>query len=330
MVERLVTSSLPLDEVGRLAAWVALFTRRGDVFLLHGDLGAGKTEFSRALIRSLTGDVRLEVSSPTFPLLQVYETKRFRVSHFDLYRLKGDDLDEIGLEDALRAGIAIVEWPDRAPFFQPATRLEIAIEDGASEVERRLTLEAFGGWRDRLARMREAMHFARRHGGGSASPSYLQGDASTRAYARLRVAGRPLVLMDSPRQPDGPPVRDGLPYSRIARLAENVRPFVAIGTWLRAQGVSAPEIVAHDLERGFLLLEDLGDRVYGREVAAGLAHQKELWLAAVDVLLHLRRMPVPEVLPLPDGSGHALASFDRAALEIEVELLLDWFWPAVK
>lgn len=330
MVERLVTGSLSLEAVGRLAAWIALFCRPGDAILLSGDLGAGKTELSRALIRSIAGDPGLEVASPTFPLLQIYDTSRFRVCHFDLYRLKGGDLDEIGLEDSLHGGIAIVEWPDRAPSFRPAARLEIALSDGAGEAERNLTLEAFGGWRARLARLREAAEFLRRSGVADAPPSYLQGDASPRAYARITLDGRPLVLMDAPRQPDGPPVRNGLPYSQIARLAENVRPFVAIGAWLHKQGVSAPEIVAHDLDRGFLLLEDLGDRVFGREVAAGPAHQRELWRAAVDVLLHLRRVEVPAVLPLPDGTCHALPSFDRAALEIETELLLDWYWPATK
>ena len=330
MVERFVTGSLSLDAVGRLAAMIALYCRRGDAILLSGDLGAGKTELSRALIRALAGDPGLEVASPTFPLLQVYETGRFRVSHFDLYRLKGDDLDEIGLEDSLRHGIAIVEWPDRAASFRPDTRLEIALSDGASEAERNLTLEAFGAWQARLARLKETTEFLRLNGAADITPRYLQGDASTRAYARLERAGRPLVLMDAPRQPDGPPVRGGLPYSQIARLAENVRPFVAIGLWLRAQGVSAPEIVAHDLDRGFLLLEDLGERVFGREIAADPARQRELWRAAVDVLLHLRRVEVPASLPLPDGTGHVLPSFDRAALEIETELLLDWYWPAVK
>jgi hypothetical protein len=330
MVERFVTGSLSLDAVGRLAAWIALYARRGDTILLFGDLGAGKTELSRAIVRAIAANPGLEVASPTFPLLQVYDTRRFRVSHFDLYRLKGDDLGEIDLEGCLRDGIAIVEWPDRAPSFRPATRLEITLGDGSSEVERNLKLVAFGGWQARFSRLREAADFLVRCGAADAIPSYLQGDASTRTYARVQRDGRPLVLMDAPRQPDGPPVRDGLPYSRIARLAESVRPFVAIGEWLRLQGVSAPEIVAHDLDRGFLLIEDLGDRVFGREVAAGPARQRELWRAAVDVLLHLRCVEVPALLPLADGTAHALPSFDRAALEVETELLLDWYWPAVK
>jgi aminoglycoside/choline kinase family phosphotransferase len=158
----------------------------------------------------------------------------------------------------------------------------------------------------------------------------LRGDASTRSYARLSDGAGTVLLMDAPIQPDGPPIRDGLSYSRIARLAENmVRPFVAIGSMLRDAGLSAPRMEAFDLDRGLLLVEDLGNRGFASELAAG-ASQAELWRAAIDVLIRLRRVPVPARLPLPDGTGYTLPRRDRAAFEIELELLLDWHWPAVK
>jgi hypothetical protein len=139
-----------------------------------------------------------------------------------------------------------------------------------------------------------------------------------------------MLLMDAPIQPDGPPIRDGQSYSRIARLAENmVRPFVAIGSVLRRAGLSAPAVEAFDLDKGLLLVEDLGDRVFTSEIAGG-APQGELWRAAVDALIRLRGVPVPPSLPLPDGSGYVLPRRDRAAFEIEIELLLDWHWPALK
>jgi aminoglycoside/choline kinase family phosphotransferase len=84
-----------------------------------------------------------------------------------------------------------------------------------------------------------------------------------------------------------------------------------------------------DLDKGLLLVEDLGDRGFGREVAAG-ASQAELYRAAVDALIALRGVAVPASMPLPDGSRHVLPRRDRAAFEIEIELLLDWYWPAVK
>jgi aminoglycoside/choline kinase family phosphotransferase len=135
--------------------------------------------------------------------------------------------------------------------------------------------------------------------------------------------------MKSPKMPDGPPVRGGKPYSAIAHLAEDVKPFVAVATALRAAGFGVPEILAHDLEQGFLVIEDLGDRLYGAEIAVG-ADAGELYRAATDVLVALRQFPVPDRLPLPDGTAHVLPPYDGGALQIEVELLLDWFWPLVK
>src|SRR5262249_35197957 len=147
---------------------------------------------------------------------------------------------------------------------------------------------------------------------------------------RLSHPDRTALLMDAPRQPDGPPVRDGKSYSQLACLAEDmVRPFVAIGAVLRGAGLSAPGVLASDLDASLLLVEDLDDRLYGREIAAG-ASQAELWRAAADALVHLRRIPVPAQLSLPDGSSYRLPRRDRAAFEIEIELLLDWLWPEIK
>ena len=149
---------------------------------------------------------------------------------------------------------------------------------------------------------------------------------------RGSIRGRETVLlMDAPHQPDGPPVRGGRPYSRIAHLADDdmVRPFMAVGAVLQGAGLSAPARLAFDLDKGLLLVEDLGDRAFGREIAAG-ASQAELWRAAVDALIALRGVPVPASLPLPDGTGYTLPRRDREAFEIEIELLLDWYWPALE
>jgi aminoglycoside/choline kinase family phosphotransferase len=108
-----------------------------------------------------------------------------------------------------------------------------------------------------------------------------------------------------------------------------VRPYVAVGSMLRDAGLSAPAVEAFDLEKGMLLVEDLGNRGFAAELAAG-ASQAVLWRAAVDVLIALRGVAMPPSLPLPDGTGYALPRRDRAAFEIEVELLLDWYWSAVK
>ncbi len=331
-----MTSSLDrdLDErgVGRLAELTAFKLQRGDVVLLKGDLGAGKTTFARALIRGLLGDTRAEVPSPTFSLAQIYETPRLTLMHADLYRLGSEtETHEIGLDEALRTGAVVVEWPERAPGLASGDRFEIEFNLAQNALQRRLRFTGFGAAAARAERIAALFAFLDAQTvWREAHLTYMQGDASARAYARLTMPGTFAILMDAPRQPDGPPVRDGKPYSRIAHLAEDVRPFVAIGHALSRAGLSAPAIHAHDLDTGILIVEDLGDRVYGAELADGRS-QAELYRAAVDTLVAVRaRLPIGAALPLPDGSAYQLPRFDRAALEIELDLLLDWYWPAVK
>jgi N-acetylmuramate 1-kinase len=323
-----------LDETGvvRLADLLALKIRRGDLVALSGEVGAGKTTLARALITALMGEVAAEVPSPTFSLAQPYETPRLAVTHFDFYRLaSAEEAREVGFEEAIADGAAIVEWPDRIAELLPDSRCEIELAQTGNEATRRLTLRGLGSACQWVARIGELMAFlARQECWQGARIAYLQGDASTRSYARLFAADGTAILMDAPIVPDGPPIRAGKSYSRIARLAENmVRPFAAIGAALKDAGLSTPAVEAFDLDRGILLIEDLGDRLFTSEVAAGTS-QSLLWRAAVDALVRLRTLPRPCSLPLPDGSLYALPRRDQAAFEIEIELLLDWYWPALK
>jgi N-acetylmuramate 1-kinase len=114
-------AGLDMADVERLSELVALKLKAGDAVLLRGDLGAGKTTLARALIRALLADADAEVPSPTFPIVQPYSTPRLDVGHFDLYRIGGPgELVEVGFEEALAGGAAIVEWPDRAEDDMPA------------------------------------------------------------------------------------------------------------------------------------------------------------------------------------------------------------------
>lgn len=315
--------------VVRLAGRIALKLAVGDVVALSGDLGAGKTTFARALIRALLGDAEAEIPSPTFSLVQTYAAPRLELAHLDLYRIAGDDdLIELGFDELIAAGAVIVEWPERAPGLVAASRLDIHLAQGTLPEQRTLRLVGRGAWAPRLARLAAMSDFLDRSPPWHvAKATYLQGDASARAYARLSDSVRTAILMDQPRQPDGPPIRDGQPYSRIAHLAEDVRPFVAVARALRDAGLSAPEIYAADLDRGFLVLEDFGDRVFGAEIAS--TSQAELWRAATDTLLALAAVPVPDAIRLSDGTAHRVPPQDASVLGIEVELLPDWYWRAV-
>jgi tRNA threonylcarbamoyladenosine biosynthesis protein TsaE len=132
-----------------LAASVAALARPGDAILLEGALGAGKTAFARAFLRAASGDPALEVPSPTFTLVQSYDTPRGTVQHFDLWRLDGPGaLAELGWEDA-RDDIVLLEWPDRLAALRPADALTVALYP-TGEGSRRAVLS---GWPDRLGRI---------------------------------------------------------------------------------------------------------------------------------------------------------------------------------
>lgn len=117
-----------------LGAELAATLQPGDLVILQGDLGAGKTALARAIIRALAGDQTMDVPSPTFALVQPYDTARGPVLHADLYRL-GDprEVDELGLTDNPHA-IVLVEWAERAPEIVQAATLavELSIPPGGA------------------------------------------------------------------------------------------------------------------------------------------------------------------------------------------------------
>ena len=240
----------------------------GDLVTLSGDLGAGKTTFARWLIRSMPADPALEVPSPTFTLMQSYDGPRFPIVHADLYRIAGqEELGELGWEEAAEDSLVLVEWPERAGFLVTAERLDIALHlDPASGANYRVAVLT-GLWRmgpEGRARRRDPPTCWPAQAGAMRSGEYLLGDASTRAYERLTLHGETAILMISPKRADGPPVRMGKAYSTIAKLAESVHPFVGMTNGLRAQGLSAPAIIAQDLDTGLLLIEDLQQRARHR------------------------------------------------------------------
>jgi tRNA threonylcarbamoyl adenosine modification protein YjeE len=120
-----------LDATTRLGARIAGGLNPGDAVALWGDLGAGKTTLARAILQAL--GVTEAVPSPTFTLVQSYDTLP-PVAHFDLYRLKhAREMQELGFEDALADGAVLVEWPERAPEALPpeALHVRLGLQDGA-------------------------------------------------------------------------------------------------------------------------------------------------------------------------------------------------------
>jgi tRNA threonylcarbamoyl adenosine modification protein YjeE len=309
----------------RLGEDLALALKAGDVLALHGDLGAGKTALARAIIRALAVSPDLEVPSPTFTLVQSYEA-RLPVQHFDLYRLASpEELDELGFDEAAQAGVAIVEWPERAGHRLPPSAIHVELEQ--RDEGRLASLRAPAELLGRLRRTFAVRDFLDRHGWGSAHRAFLQGDASTRAYETVMREGEaPRILMNAPKQPDGPPIRDGKPYSRIAHLAESVTPFVALAKALRRAGFSAPELYAADLDQGLLMLEHLGESGFLDGSGNPVAHR---YAAAAELLASARARNWPAALEAAPGVIHQIPPYDRGAMMIEVELVVDWYLPAI-
>jgi len=171
-------------------------------------------------------------------------------------------------------------------------------------------------------------------GWGAAASHPLAGDASTRRYERLSLGDRRAILMDAPPAAETAPCPPGasveeraaLGYNALARLAgSKLEAYVCIASELRVARLSAPEIYAHDPGAGFALLEDLGDALFSRAIAAG-DDEATLYQAAVDALLvlHDRRAPLEIVCA---GAKHRLLDYDEAALAAELSLLMDWYWP---
>lgn len=134
----------------RLGGILAALARPGDVIALFGTLGTGKSTLARAFVRALT-DPDEEVPSPTFTLVQSYDSESGTVWHFDLYRLdKPDDAFELGIEEAFADGMCLIEWPDRLDGLLPRSRLDVVLESGPIATARRATLTSRSQWDDRI------------------------------------------------------------------------------------------------------------------------------------------------------------------------------------
>ena len=149
----MVTIELPDESAtAALAARLAALARPGDVIALNGELGAGKTSFARSFIRAR--GAAEEVPSPTFTLVQTYQLPDATVWHFDCYRLRDpEEAWELGIEDAFRDGISLIEWPERLGPLLPKRRLDIALIPGKLPEGRRAKIEAGPEWAERIARL---------------------------------------------------------------------------------------------------------------------------------------------------------------------------------
>lgn len=128
------------EKTCQLAQRIGAMLSPGDIICLVGGIGAGKTHFARCVIQSLL-TVPEDVPSPTFTLVQEYDTDRGPLWHADLYRLTGpDEVVELGLAEAFDTAICLVEWPDRLGDLLPETALTLRFSDGPEDDSRQIDL----------------------------------------------------------------------------------------------------------------------------------------------------------------------------------------------
>jgi tRNA threonylcarbamoyladenosine biosynthesis protein TsaE len=146
MPEQIIVPLPDLAATEALAWRLARVARAGDCILLQGPLGAGKTALARAFLRAAANDPAMEVPSPSFTLVQTYDTMIGPVFHYDLWRLNGpNSLTELGWEDALDA-IVLVEWPERLGPQRPEGALTVTLRLGDGEAREATVM----GWVERL------------------------------------------------------------------------------------------------------------------------------------------------------------------------------------
>jgi hypothetical protein len=321
--------STSLSATEALARKLSLWARPGLAILLSGDLGAGKSAFARAFIRALAlDDKEFDVPSPSFSLIQTYETIRVPVAHVDLYRIQSpSEVAELGLEELIEKYLLIVEWPERLRKNISPDCLEISFS-GSGDV-RDIKFVATGKWVKILKRDELINGFVDQSEMNGGTRYFFEGDASFRRYERIVTATSTMLLMDMPSRPDGPVVRNGKSYSAIAHLAEGIGAVVAINDYLFDLDYSASKIYEVDIKNGLALIEPLGNNVFGKMIARG-EDMREPMKTAVEVLADMAARDWPSNVTVRGGSDHHIANYDLDAMMIEVELLISWFWPLNK
>ncbi len=311
----------------RLANRLADFLQPGDCLALSGEIGTGKTTLARALIRALSDDPELEVPSPSFSLVQSYQTPSMLVTHADFYRIGNPaEIEELGLQEAAENGLLVLEWPEKMGANLPAHRLDVTLELSMrnGREQRGATLTAYGAMVARFNAWRQIGAFLMDAGFDDAERVTVQGDASGRRYERLITPDGSAILMIAPPRIDNKLLRQGRSYLQIAHLSETVHAFSAIAKALRAKGFRAPAIIAESLDQGLLVTEDLGSD--GITDANGPIPER--YIATAETLADIHAVDWPDETPVDETRTHKLLAYDLEAYLIEVELLLDWYIPA--
>lgn len=295
------------EETAKLAHQVARFLLAGDVILLKGSLGAGKSFFARSLIRAL-GCRQQHIQSPSFTLMNTYDDTRLPLAHVDLFRINTvEEMADLALEPFFKHGVVVIEWPEKVPMDSfPETALHISVDDRGGE-DRLFTLEG-KSWEKRLGFIDESLRRPSTEKGRANFLTEITGrkgdvispvsaDASFRSYWRVRLPEGNRIIMDAP-----PPL-------------EEIDRFVEVDRHLARIGVHVPHIYQVDSQKGYALLEDLGDTTFYDAIQKG-ANVQQLYERAVDVLIHIAK-----------SDRAPVANYSLEMVQNEACVFTDWYMP---
>lgn len=325
-----VKLALPdISAVRRFAGWIAPRLNKGDWLLLSGDLGAGKTELARCIIRQIFG-VHTDVPSPTYTLIQHYESPEIKLLHTDLYRLESsEEIAELGLLDETDS-IVLVEWPEKLGVYMPEKAVTIHLEDVG--FIRQCTLHVapdnadfFHGLDDFINREKVLTDFLEKNGYGQAVRTTLAGDASSRRYERLEMDNKRFILMDWPALPN-----ENDDYKAKVFLSKSVTDFRDICAYLIRCGLSAPEIYAQDDAQGLLVLEDFGQHNFTETIDAKDPHLPILYHESIMALAALYHHADTENPQTNARQFSTPVRYDKAIILTEIQKFIDWYMPSLE
>ncbi len=309
-----------------LAELLGPYLDNGDLVTLTGDLGAGKTMFARGLIRFLTGQPKLAITSPTYLLIQEYQGISANIVHADLYRLASpDELIEISFSELSEAAISIVEWADRYPQLGTAARFQIEFKNlnNLNPSSRHITITAEQTDLNAIHSQYEIYRFLAVHNWEDANRSLIAGDASGRRYERLTKGTNTSILMIAPPADTEAQNDTTNRYRRTAKLAMSLDAFIAVTQTLSEHGFSPPQLYGYDIKKGLIITEDLGTV----QIFDDHGPIIERYETSVSFLDALHRSEIPEQIQIENGLFYKVPKYDIDALLVEVELFIDWYVP---
>jgi tRNA threonylcarbamoyl adenosine modification protein YjeE len=306
---------------------LAIMASKSDLFALIGDLGTGKTTLARSFIQHYFEKPDLEVPSPTFNLVLEYKEvmQRPPLFHYDLYRLSDpDELYELGFQESINEGIALVEWPENAGDMLPPNYLAIQLIYDEKSQGRIANFYGAPSWQTRWQRQKNIEDFLVKNLPKNYQRHPMMGDASLRNYERIESNNKTLILMNDKGREGGAVIANGKTYPEIAHITLTIEPFIGICNLLRSKGFCAPEIIDFDLDDGLILLEHLGN---GKIINDDNSPINERYQLAVELLAQIHQENWSNITPVRSGISHNIPPFDPAAMLIEVELFLTWYLP---